>query len=149
MKAVTRQFHIIMESILDVDSGLADVCRRAQSVLAGFDGYFIERIFHDSGENGGLLIQLQERPQRPDVIVLLGGLRHLSIGDMHDLEGCFIDEIELTFIPSGRNEWPEGLTGVGPRHRGLPDLAWLRVTGPTRIEAVAATVQIYASLLPG
>ena len=138
-----------MEIALDAGSSFADVCRQAQSVLAEFGGYFIERISHDTGTGGGLLVQLQERPRRPDVILLLGGLRYVSIRDAHDLDSCFVDEAQLTYIPGGQTEWPDGLWPLGPRHSGLPDLAWLRFIGPTHFEAVAATVQIYVSMVPG
>jgi hypothetical protein len=136
-----------MEKTLDAKSGFERTCAHARSILAELEGYFIEQICH-SAEGNSLLIHLQERPTRPDVIVLLNGLRYLSVGDTHDLDGCFVDELGLTFIPGSQAQWPEGLTGPGPRGSGLPDMVWLRIIGPTHVEAVATIVQIFTSMLP-
>ncbi|QMU67254.1 hypothetical protein [Streptacidiphilus sp. P02-A3a] len=39
--------------------------------------------------------------------------------------------------------WPTEALGRLDRSEGLPELVWLRITGPIEVDAVATTVTVY------
>ncbi|MEK2491039.1 hypothetical protein WN990_15905 [Kitasatospora purpeofusca] len=125
---------------------LAAACEQAAAVLADLGDHFIERVLVDSSKEGGEVdVFLRYGPGRPDAVVSLTGILHFAAGPFLETNGAFVDGISLDLIASARPDWPEGLTRLGSRRPGTPDLVSLSVEGPMAIEVVGRTVSVALS----
>lgn len=121
----------------------ATVCQRAAEALEGFDGYFLERVSVDTARiNGGVDIFLRFGPSAPDVVISLTGVIWMSIGNFLEMDSAFVDEIRLECVSGSEPSWPGGLSGLGARPPGFPDVAWLTIEGPMPVEVVAKTITV-------
>ncbi|MER5625686.1 hypothetical protein ABT061_32075 [Streptosporangium sp. NPDC002544] len=92
-----------------------------------------------------LEIGLRQGPEWPDITISLESLYHLSISKPPESSGCFVDEISVLHLPTSPRPWPDGFTVVR-RHRGLPELALLRLAGPMEIEVVASILTVFTAM---
>ncbi|GJF34991.1 hypothetical protein KNE206_76910 [Kitasatospora sp. NE20-6] len=132
-------------------SGVRDAfknrCANAASTLAPCVGYFISRISFDAfTEEDSLEITLREGPWKPEVVVSLSNLHHVSVDKPPQIVGSFIDEISLVHLPKLPHPWPADAIDRVRRFDGLCELAWLRITGPVEIDAVASIVTVYTAM---
>src|SRR3954447_20142084 len=89
-------------------------------------GYSVSRIsFNVFAEEDSLEIALREGPWKPDVVISLSNLYHLSVDKRPPLDGNFIDEISLIHLPALPNPWPADAPDRVRRFDGLCELAWL------------------------
>ncbi|MEW2113669.1 hypothetical protein AB0945_00460 [Streptomyces sp. NPDC005474] len=125
------------------DKDFAEVCRRAARVLNGLDGYFLERVSLDTGRvDGGVDIFLRVGPTAPDIVISLTGIVRAAIGNFLEMDSAFVDEILLEYISGSAPSWPDGLSGLGSRPAGYPDVAWLTIEGPMPVEVVAKAITV-------
>ncbi|MEU4538987.1 hypothetical protein AB0G15_29460 [Streptosporangium sp. NPDC023825] len=122
-----------------------NVCRNAGMALASCEGYFVHRMSFDI-VNGcdALEIGLRRGPEWPDVTISLESLYHLSISKPPESSSCFVDEISVLYLPKPPRPWPDGV--VVRRHRGLPELAVLRLVGPMEIKVVASILTVFTAM---
>ncbi|MFB7256982.1 hypothetical protein [Streptomyces nojiriensis] len=121
-------------------------CSNAARTLASCVGYSISRIsFEAFAEEDSLEITLREGPWKPDVVVSLSHLHHVSVDKPPQIAGSFIDEISLIHLPALPHSWPADAAGRIRRFDGLCELAWLRIVGPTELDAVASIVTVYTA----
>ncbi|MFF2580646.1 hypothetical protein [Streptomyces goshikiensis] len=122
-------------------------CTNAARTLASCVGYSISRISFDGfAEEDSLEITLREGPWKPDVIICLSNLHHVSIDKPPQIAGSFIDEISLIHLPVLPHPWPADTTDRVRRFDGLCELAWLRIAGPAEVDAVAPIVTVYTAM---
>ncbi|MFJ8563735.1 hypothetical protein [Streptomyces sp. NPDC093514] len=57
----------------------------------------------------------------------------------------FIDGISLVHLPELSLPWPAEAVGRLDRSEDLPELVWLRITGPLEVDAVASIVTVYVA----
>ncbi|MFF9777293.1 hypothetical protein ACF1HJ_26980 [Streptomyces sp. NPDC013978] len=121
-------------------------CTNAALMLESCANYFIERIsVHESNEDGKyntLDVWLREGPWKPDVVISLSNLHSVRPWEP-GLCPSFIDEISFVHLPKLPLPWPAEAVGRLNRSEGLPELVWLRMTGPVEVDAVAAAVTVY------
>ena len=121
-------------------------CANAARTLSSCVGYSISRISFDVfAEEDSLEITLREGPWKPDVVISLSNLHHVSVDKPPQIGGSFIDEISLIHLPAPPHPWPADTVDRVRRFDGLCELAWLRIVGPAEIEAVASIVTIYTA----
>ncbi|SHH33867.1 hypothetical protein [Streptomyces sp. 3214.6] len=121
----------------------AEVCQRAAEVLNGLEGYFLERVSLDTGRvNGSVDIFLRVGPTAPDVMISLTGVVRATIGNFLEMDSAFVDEIRLECVSGSDPSWPDGLSGLGARPPGFPDVAWLTIEGPMPVEVVAKAITV-------
>ncbi|GLW73517.1 hypothetical protein Kpho02_58160 [Kitasatospora phosalacinea] len=131
-----------------------NAARRLQSCIS----YSIERISSDESradrKENTLDVWLREGPQKPDVVVSLSGLYSVRPWEPA-LVPVFIDGISLIHLPESPAPWPAEAVARLERSDDLPELVWLRITGPLEVDAVASIVTVYqaqsddaASVLP-
>ncbi|MFF2012889.1 hypothetical protein ACFVWY_27960 [Streptomyces sp. NPDC058195] len=121
-------------------------CTNAARTLESCISYFIERVSLDESnedrKDNTLDVWLREGPRKPDVMVSLSNLYSVRPWEP-GLGFSFIDGISLVHLPKQPLPWPTEAVGRLDRSEGLPDLVWLRIAGPTEVDAVAATVTVY------
>lgn len=127
-------------------TGFENVCRNAGAALASCEGYLIHRMSFDviNGRDA-LEIGLRQGPEWPDITISLESLYHLSISKPPESSGCFVDEISVLHLPKPPRPWPDGITIVR-RHRGLPELALLKLVGPMEIKVVASILAVFTAV---
>ncbi|WP_328743979.1 hypothetical protein OHT57_01510 [Streptomyces sp. NBC_00285] len=122
-------------------------CANAARTLVSCVGYSISRIsFNVFAEEDSLEIALREGPCKPDVVISLSNLHHLSVDKCPPLDGNFIDEISLIHLPALPNPWPADAADRVRRFDGLCELAWLRIVGPAEVDAVASILTVYTAM---
>lgn len=121
-------------------------CTNATLTLESCVSYFIERISLDESnedrKDNTLDVWLREGPWKPDVVISLSNLHSVRPREP-GLRPSFIDGISLVHLPKLPLPWPAEAVGRLDRSEGLPELVWLRITGPIEVDAVAATVTVY------
>ncbi|MFB7124281.1 hypothetical protein [Kitasatospora sp. NPDC056273] len=121
-------------------------CTNAARTLESCIGYFIERISLDESnedrKGNTLDVWLREGPQKPDVVVSLSNLHSVRPWEP-GLGVSFIDGISLVHLPKLPLPWPAEAVGRLDRSEGLPELVWLRIAGPIKVDAVATTVTVF------
>ncbi|GAB3891154.1 hypothetical protein [Microbispora bryophytorum] len=122
-------------------------CRAAHDLLSSCEGYFLENAsLNVNGDLDELNLTLHERPYRPDIVVNLTRIYCFAMSKPPEASGSFVDECRVTYIPQNASSWPTEIDGrLGPRHGGLPDLVWVRVTGPFTVDVVAATITVFVA----
>ncbi|MET9183128.1 hypothetical protein ABZX88_33705 [Kitasatospora aureofaciens] len=121
-------------------------CTNAALTLESCISYFIDRIsLNESNEDrkdNTLDVWLREGPWKPDVVISLSNLH--SVRPWKPGQGSsFIDGITLVHLPKLPLPWPAEAVGRLDRSEDLPELVWLRITGPIEVDAVAAIVTVY------
>jgi hypothetical protein len=121
-------------------------CANAARTLESRVNYFIERISLDESnednKDNSLDVWLREGPWTPDVIISLSN--PYSVRPWEPLLGpSLIDEISLIHLPKTPTPWPAEAVGRLKRSEDLPELVWLRISGPTEVDAVASIVRVY------
>jgi hypothetical protein len=128
-----------------VEVGFTNRCASAARTLASCVGYFIERIvFSAFPENDSLEIFLRQGPREPDVVISLANLHHVSVDKPPQLSGS-VDKISLIHLPKMPHPWPDDAAGLIRRFDGMPELAWLRIVGPTEVDVIASIVTVYTA----
>ncbi|MEV7190115.1 hypothetical protein [Kitasatospora sp. NPDC093102] len=121
-------------------------CTNAALTLESCSSYFIDRIsLNESTEDrkdNTLDVWLREGPWKPDVVISLSNLHSVRPWEP-GLAPIFIDGISLIHLPKLPSPWPAEAVGRLDRSEDLPELVWLRITGPLEVDAVAAIVTVY------
>ncbi|MFF5706587.1 hypothetical protein ACFY7H_29475 [Streptomyces sp. NPDC012794] len=126
---------------------LKNRCTNAARTLASCVGYTISRISFDAfAEEDCLEITLREGPWKPDVVLSLSNLHHVSVDKPPQIGGSSIDEVSLTHLPVLPHPWPAGAADRVRRLDGLCELAWLRIFGPAEVDAVTSIVTLYTAM---
>ncbi|MGW3328239.1 hypothetical protein [Streptomyces virginiae] len=121
-------------------------CTNAALTLESCISYSIDRISlaesDEDRKDTTLDVWLREGPWKPDVVI--------SLSDLHSVRPwepgpgvSFIDGISLVHLPKLPLPWPAEAVGRLDRSEDLPELVWLRITGPIEVDAVAAIVTVY------
>jgi hypothetical protein len=122
-------------------------CTNAARTLSACVGYSISRIsFTAFPEEDSLEITLREGPWKQDVIISLTHLHYVSLDKPPQIAGSFIDKISLIHLPGLPHPWPADAIDRVRRFDGLCELVWLRIVGPTEVEAVASIVTVYTAM---
>lgn len=113
--------------------------------------YSISRVHLDesNGEDDKdnvLDIWLREGPGKPDIVISLADLYSVRPLDRELDSAPFIDEVSLVHLPKSPMSWPAEAVGRLERYEDLPELAWLRITGPIEVDALAAIVTVYQAM---
>ncbi len=121
-------------------------CTNAALTLRSCGGYFIERITLDrsneDNKDKALDVWLREGPWKPDVVVSLSNL--YSVRPWEPALGASpIFGISLIHLPKIPLPWPAEAVGRLDRSEDLPELVWLRISGPVEVDAVASIVTVY------
>ncbi|MFJ9776718.1 hypothetical protein ACIRVF_36710 [Kitasatospora sp. NPDC101157] len=121
-------------------------CTNAARRLESCTSYFVERIsLNESNEDrkeNTLDVWLREGPRKPDVVISLSHLYSVRPWEPGPAPG-FIDGISLTHLPKLPSPWPADAVDRLDRSSDLPELVWLRITGPIEVDAVASIVTVY------
>jgi hypothetical protein len=121
-------------------------CVNAARILRSYDGYFIERIALNEGnadsKENTLDVGLHDGPHKPSVVISLASLYSVRPLDP-EFDWSFTDEISLTHLPKLPLPWPIEAHGRLERTESVPELAWLRISGPAEVDALAAIVTVY------
>ncbi|MGW2051845.1 hypothetical protein ACWCPF_42990 [Streptomyces sp. NPDC001858] len=121
-------------------------CTNAALTLESCVSYFIDRISLDEcnedRKDNTLDVWLREGPWKPDVVISLSDLHSVRPWEP-GLGVSFIDEISLVHLPKLPLPWPAEAVGRLDRSEHLPELVWLRITGPVEVDAVAAILTVY------
>ncbi|WP_327188074.1 hypothetical protein [Streptomyces sp. NBC_01334] len=121
-------------------------CLNAARRLESCISYFIERIsLNESNEDrkeNTLDVWLREGPRKPDVVISLSNLYSVRPWEP-ELAPIFIDGISLIHLPKLPSPWPAEAVDRLDRSDDLPELVWLRITGPIEVDAVASIVTVY------
>jgi hypothetical protein len=121
-------------------------CTNAALTLESCTSYSIDRIsLNESNEDrrdNTLDVWLREGPRKPDVVISLSNLHSVRPWEP-GLSPSFIDGISLVHLPKLPLPWPAEAVGRLDRSEGLPELVWLRITGPIEVDAVAAIVTVF------
>ncbi|MFD8143969.1 hypothetical protein [Streptomyces sp. NPDC059708] len=121
-------------------------CANAALTLESCTGYSIERVsLVESSENrkdNVLDVWLREGPHKPDVVISMSGLYSVRPCEP-GLTPVFIDGISLIHLLALPSPWPAEAVGRLDRTEDLPELAWLRISGPLEVDAVASIVTVY------
>ncbi|SOE33795.1 hypothetical protein [Streptomyces sp. OK228] len=127
-------------------SAFKNRCTNAALMLESCTNYSIDRIsLVESDENrkdNTLDVWLREGPQKPDVVISLSNLHSVRPWEP-GLAPIFIDGISLIHLPELPSPWPVEAVGRLDRSDDLPELVWLRITGPLEVDAVASIVTVY------
>ncbi|MFF5210863.1 hypothetical protein [Streptosporangium sp. NPDC000396] len=127
-------------------------CEKFQEILASCEGCFIDAVsFGTIGGRDYLDVRLVQTQKWEQVTILLEGVRHFSISEGWDIQGSFVDQISVSYLPKTDRPWPVEAERLVTRFDGLPELYWVQLVGPTMISAVAAimTVSTSQDLLEG
>ncbi|WP_053703620.1 hypothetical protein [Streptomyces sp. WM6368] len=123
-------------------------CTNAALTLESCISYSIERVsLHESNEDpkdNTLDVWLREGPWKPDVVISLANLRSVRPWET-GLGVSFIDGISLVHLPELPLPWPAEAVGRLDRSEDLPELVWLRITGPLEVDALASIVTVYVA----
>jgi hypothetical protein len=121
-------------------------CTNAALTLESCTSYSIDRIALDESnadrKDNTLDVWLREGPWKPDVMISLSNLHSVRPWEP-GLSPSFIDGISLIHLPKLPLPWPAQAVGRLDRCQDLPELVWLRITGPIEVDAVAAVVTVY------
>ncbi|MFF0393293.1 hypothetical protein ACFYS8_32045 [Kitasatospora sp. NPDC004615] len=121
-------------------------CTNAALALESCANYFLDRISLDESnanrKDNTLDVWLREGPQQPDVVISLSGLHSVRPWEP-EATPSFIDGISLVHLPKLPSPWPADAVGRLDRSGDLPELVWLRITGPLEVDAVASIVTVY------
>ncbi|MEV7547331.1 hypothetical protein [Streptomyces sp. NPDC089915] len=127
-------------------SAFKNRCANAALTLESCTEYSIDRVsLAESSENrkeNVLDVWLREGPHKPDVLISLSNLYSVRPCEP-GLAPTFIDGISLIHLPALPSPWPAEAVGRLDRTEDLPELAWLRISGPLDIDALAAIVTVY------
>ncbi|MFF9647295.1 hypothetical protein ACWGKU_33545 [Kitasatospora sp. NPDC054768] len=125
-------------------------CTNAARRLEPCIRYFIERISLDESnedrEDNTLDVWLRVGPWKPDVVISLSDLRSVRPWGPGLSSTSFVDGISLVHLPKLPLPWPAEAVGRLDRSEDLPELVWLRMTGPIEVDAVAAMVTVYQAM---
>ncbi|MGW6981924.1 hypothetical protein ACWGE1_21190 [Streptomyces sp. NPDC054932] len=97
---------------------------------------------NENRKDNTLDVWLREGPWKPDVVISLSNLHSVRRWEP-GLRPSFVDGISLVHLPELPLPWPAEAVGRLDRSEGLPELVWLRITGPIEVDAVAAIVTVY------
>lgn len=98
-------------------------CTNAARTLSACVGYTISRISFDAfAEEDSLEITLREGPWKPDVVISLSNLHHVSVDKPPQIARSFIDEISLIHLPVLPHPWPADTAARVRRFDGLCEL---------------------------
>ncbi|MFB7907685.1 hypothetical protein ACFC1T_14730 [Kitasatospora sp. NPDC056076] len=121
-------------------------CTNAALALHSCLDHFIERVSlnqsHENPQDNALDVWLHKGPEAPSVVISLPGLRSVRPLEA-DLVPSVIDGISLVHLPRLPAPWPAEAVGRIERTTDLPELAWLRITGPLEVDALASVVTVY------
>ncbi|MFE0457797.1 hypothetical protein ACFW1A_00880 [Kitasatospora sp. NPDC058965] len=89
--------------------------------------------------------QQQHVDQRAGAVAVTVGLSGLhSVRPWEpELAPVFIDGISLIHLPESPSPWPAEAVARLERSDDLPELVWLKITGPLEVDAVASIVTVY------
>ncbi|MFF4985568.1 hypothetical protein ACFY19_00180 [Streptosporangium saharense] len=118
-------------------------CRKFQEILSSCAGGFIDAVtFSAAGTRDYLDVKLFQTPRWEVVTILFEDVLHFSMSKGTDLEGAFVDEISVSYLPRNDQPWPPGPEKLVPRFDGLPQLYWVRIIGPAMLTVIAPIMNV-------
>ncbi|MGW0650121.1 hypothetical protein ACWD4T_15080 [Streptomyces umbrinus] len=136
-----------MSDAAEAENAVRNRCLRAARMLAPCVSYFVERASFGAVDGGDCVdIFLREGPHKPDVVISLTYLHHVETGDSIAVQGSFIDEILVEYLPQLPHPWPDDAIGLIDRSFDLPELVRLRIAGPSEVDVVASCLTIYTAM---
>ncbi|MFD6493480.1 hypothetical protein ACFV99_23740 [Streptomyces sp. NPDC059944] len=136
-----------MSHAVEAEDAAKNRCLRAARMLAPCVSYFVERVsFGAVGDSSCVDIFLREGPHKPDVVISLSCLHHVETGDSIAIQGSFIDEILVDYLPRLPRPWPDDAIGLIDRSSDLPELVRLRIAGPSEVDVVASCLTVYTAM---
>ncbi|WP_405720721.1 hypothetical protein [Streptomyces sp. NBC_00046] len=113
-----------MTDITEARDAFKNRCTNAARTLASCVGYTISRISFDAfAEEDSLEITIREGPWKPDVVISLSNLHHVSVDKPPQIVGSFIKEVSLIHLPVLPHPWPADAADRVRRFDGLCELA--------------------------
>jgi|GEM_PF-5917747 len=125
-----------------MDSSFADRCRRMNVTASGFVGAFIHRMSSVStGRHSHVDLSLTQVPEIGDVMISMENIWYLKAEGMTAMEQSFVDGVSVTHL-SADGDWPIEARSMATWFDGIPDLAMVRIEGPTPVDVVCSIVSI-------
>ena len=135
-----------MSDAVEAEDAVKNRCLRAARVLAPCVDYFVERVSFGAVDDGDCMdVFLREGPHKPDIVISLTYLHHVETGDAFTVQGAFIDEILVEYLPQLPHPWPDDAIGLIDRSADLPELVRLRIAGPSEVDVVASCLTVYTA----
>jgi hypothetical protein len=136
-----------MSDAVEAADAFKNRCLRAARMLAPCVSYFVERVTFGAVDDGDCVdVFLREGPHKPDVVISLAYLHHVEAGDSIAVQGSFIDEILVEYLPRLPHPWPDDAIGLIDRSAALPELVRLRIAGPSEVDVVASCLTAYTAM---
>ncbi|MGW4622073.1 hypothetical protein [Streptomyces sp. NPDC004592] len=136
-----------MSDAVEAEDAVKNRFLRAARMLAPCVSYFVERVSFGAVDDGDCVdVFLRKGPHEPDVVISLTYLHHVETGDSIAVQGSFIDEILVEYLPRLPHPWPDDAIGLIDRSADLPELVRLRITGPSEIDVVASCLTVYTAM---
>ncbi|MGW5654523.1 hypothetical protein [Streptomyces humi] len=135
-----------MSDAVEAENAVKNRFLRAARLLAPCVSYFVERVSFGAVDDGDCVdVFLREGPHKPDVVISLACLHHVETGDPSAVQGSFIDEILVEYLPRLPHPWPDDAIGLIDRSTDLPELVRLRITGPSEVDVVASRLTVHTA----
>jgi hypothetical protein len=129
-----------------LESEVEAACKSFQKVFANCKGSFIDAVaFSAIGERDYLDFKLIQTQKWELVTILLEDVRYFKINKGGDMDGVFVDQISVSYLPKIDQPWPVNAEGLVTRFNGLPELYWVQVVGPVTLSAIAAIMTVSVS----
>ncbi|MFF0249898.1 hypothetical protein [Streptosporangium sandarakinum] len=129
-----------------LESKVEAACKKFQEILTSCEGCFIDAIsFSAIGGRDYLDIRLVQTQKWDQVTVLLEGVRYFSINKGDDIEGSFVDEISVSYLPKAGSPWPCDAEALLTRFDELPELYWVQAIGPATFNAISTIMTVSTS----
>jgi hypothetical protein len=112
-------------------------CIRISRILEQCEGSFLAEISFFAGDDDETVeIKLAQVPRLELMEIKMGSIRYLKIDKPPGIDGLFVDQAELLYLPRLPLSWPEEAEGLVRRFEELSELAWFRLVGPAEIQVI-------------
>jgi hypothetical protein len=122
-----------------------DAFAPVHTALESFQGYGLDALFFSViGATDAMEISLRPLHPRPEVTLSLRDIHYFAVHRPPGDEVDFFDFEATTLIPG--QPWPRELPAPALVVDGLPQLLWIRGSGPASFDVVAAIVSILSQI---
>jgi hypothetical protein len=124
-----------------VTSDFEVLCHSARQVLREYVGGFIESITLVAGGTYDRLdVRLVQVPQKFEVVLSLERIYYLQTAKPPQMSESFADDISVHYLANDGRAWPEDADRLVTPFRGLPELVYISLVGPTSLKVVASVL---------
>lgn len=120
-------------------------CTRISRMLEQCEGSFLAEISYSAGDDDETVeVKLVQVPRLESMEIKVGSIRYLKIDKPPGMDGLFVDQVELLYLPRLPLSWPGEAEGFVRRFEGLPELAWFRLVGPAGIQVIGERLMSFS-----